>query len=52
MRNKIIHHKKDSDGTDIVLKDKEGNVVHKLDEVFAKNAIENTQEILTFLENL
>ncbi|CAG1020210.1 hypothetical protein DOJK_00178 [Patescibacteria group bacterium] len=48
MRNKIIHQKKDSDGTDIVLKDKEGIVVHKLDEVFAKNAIEHTQEILTF----
>ncbi|NUO10255.1 MAG: hypothetical protein HUU08_16605 [Candidatus Brocadia sp.] len=52
MRNEIIHLKKDSDGTDIVLKDKEGNIVHKLDEVFTKNAIEHTQKILTFLEKL
>lgn len=50
MRNEIIHRKKDSDGTDMVLK--KGNVVHRLDEVFVKNAIENTQKILTFLEKL
>lgn len=50
MRNEIIHRKKDSAGTEMVLK--KGNVLHKLDEVFVKNAIENTQKILTFLEKL
>jgi hypothetical protein len=52
MRDKIIHLKKDSDGTDIVLKDKNGNVLHKLDEAFAISAIDHTRKILTFLENL
>ena len=52
MRNKIVHLKKDSDGTDIVLRNKDGNVLHKLDEAFAISAIEHTHKILTFLENL
>ena len=52
MRNEIIHLKKDSDGTDIVLKDENGNVLHKMDVAFAISAIEYTHKILTFLEKL
>ncbi|MCX5886674.1 MAG: hypothetical protein NT096_12330 [Proteobacteria bacterium] len=50
MRNKVVHLKKDSDGTDITLNDKNGNPRKKLDATFAREAIEHTLQILNYLK--
>lgn len=52
MRNKIIHLKKSSDGTDITLNDKAGNPRKKLDKLFCKEAIQYTQKGLDYLKAL
>lgn len=52
MRNKIVHFKKDSDGTDITLNNQDGTPRKKLDEAFTSEAIRHTNEILDFLRVL
>jgi len=49
MRNMIVHFKKDTDGTNMTLKNKPGK---KLNNEFVIEAIENTKKIIDYLKSL